>query len=113
VAGCQAGHSRVTIERYTVLHSPIAREHLAAIEDYIASAGEPEHAVAYTARIVGFCDGLSIFPRRGTKRDDLLAGLYVIGFERRVAITYTIDEAEARVWITGIYYGGQNWETRY
>jgi len=103
----------VTIDRYTVKHSPEAREQLAAIADYITSEGEPERAIAYVARIVGFCEGLALFPRRGRRRDDLLAGMYTAGFERRVTITYTINEAEAQVWITGIYYGGQDWEARY
>lgn len=80
----------MTTDRYSVKHSPEARQQLAAIADYITSEGEPERAIAYVARIVGFCDGLALFPRRGRRRDDLLEGMYTTGFERRVTITYTI-----------------------
>jgi plasmid stabilization system protein ParE len=113
MAGSQAGTGRVTVDRYTVRHSTTARKHLAAIADYITSEGEPERAIAYAARIVGFCDGLALFPHRGRCRDDLIKGLYTTGFERRATITYTIDEVALIVWITGIYYGGQDWEALY
>ena len=48
------------------------------------------------------------FPLRGTQRDDLLPGLRVTGFERRVTIAFVVT-ADA-VLIEGIFYGGRDFE---
>ena len=45
---------------------------------------------------------------RGTQRDDLLPGLRVTGFERRVTIAFIVSEAA--VLIEGIFYGGRDIE---
>ena len=58
-----------------------------------------------------FCNGLSTFPLRGTQRDDLLSGLRVTGFERRVTIAFIVT-AEA-VLIEGIFYGGRDFEAEF
>lgn len=70
-----------------------------------------ERADGYVGRIVDFCNGLSTFPLRGTQRDDLLAGLRVTGFERRVTIAFIVT-AEA-VLIEGIFYGGRDFEAEF
>ncbi len=50
-----------------------------------------------------------MFPNRGTSHDDVLPGLRVVGFERRVTIAFIVtDEA---VLIEGVFYGGQDWES--
>src|SRR5579863_8586630 len=51
---------------------------------------------------------LRTFPRRGTQRDDLLPGLRVTGFERRVTVAFVVTDAA--VLIEGIFYGGQDFE---
>ena len=68
-------------------------------------------ADSYISRIVDFCNGLSTFPLRGTQRDDLLPGLRVTGFERRVTIAFIVT-AEA-VLIEGIFYGGRDFEAEF
>ena len=68
-------------------------------------------ADGYVGRIVDFCNGLSTFPLRGTQRDDLLSGLRVTGFERRVTIAFIVT-AEA-VLIEGIFYGGRDFEAEF
>jgi len=70
-----------------------------------------ERADGYVGRIVDFCNGLSTFPLRGTQRDDLLSGLRVTGFERRVTIAFIVT-AEA-VLIEGIFYGGRDFEAEF
>ena len=57
------------------------------------------------------CNGLSTFPLRGTQRDDLLPGLRVTGFERRVTIAFVVT-ADA-VLIEGIFYGGRDFEAEF
>ena len=70
-----------------------------------------ERADGYVGRIVDFCNGLSTFPLRGTQRDDLLSGLRVTGFERRVTFAFIVT-AEA-VLIEGIFYGGRDFEAEF
>jgi toxin ParE1/3/4 len=64
-----------------------------------------------TGRIVTFCKSLTTFPMRGTPRDDLLPGLRVIGFVRRVTIAFVV--IEAAVLIEGIFYGGRDFEATF
>ncbi len=52
--------------------------------------------------------GLSMFPERGTRRDDVRPGLRVLGYRRRVTITLIVEPDT--VVIIGIFYGGQDWE---
>jgi toxin ParE1/3/4 len=70
-----------------------------------------ERADGYVGRIVDFCNGLSTFPLRGAQRDDLLSGLRVTGFERRVAIAFIVT-AEA-VLIKAFSDGGRDFEAEF
>jgi toxin ParE1/3/4 len=59
-------------------------------------------------RIVTFCQGLTTFPLRGTRRDDLLPGLRVIGFERRASIAFVA--MDSAILVEGIFYAGWDFE---
>jgi toxin ParE1/3/4 len=72
---------------------------------YIATHAGEERADGYVGRIVDFCKGFTTFPLRGTQRDDLLPGLRVTGFERRVTIAFVVT-ADA-VLIEGIFTAGK------
>jgi toxin ParE1/3/4 len=58
--------------------------------------------------MVDCCFGRSTFPSRGRRRDDILPGLRVIGFERRVNIAFVVTADT--VFIEGIFYGGRDYE---
>lgn len=62
-------------------------------------------AERYVGRVVDACLALEAFPRRGVQRDDLEAGVRMLGFERRVLILYRIDES---VRIGRVLYGGRD-----
>src|SRR5262249_45577471 len=49
-------------------------------------------------------------PERGTRRDDIHAGIRTMGFERRATIVFRVMENE--VVIVRIFYGGQDYERR-
>ncbi len=49
-------------------------------------------------------------PKRGTRRDDIRAGLRTMGFERRATIVFQVMKTE--VIIIRIFYGGQDYERR-
>jgi toxin ParE1/3/4 len=88
--------------------APEAEEQLVQIYNYIAAEASPEIAADYTEAIVRLCETLQTFPLRGTRRDDIRAGLRVFGFRRRVSIAFEVGNE--RVTILGVYYGGQNFE---
>ncbi|MCL2595265.1 MAG: type II toxin-antitoxin system RelE/ParE family toxin [Promicromonosporaceae bacterium] len=100
------------VMRYAVVLEGEAQEQLENLALYIAEQGDPVAALKYTTRIKVFCESLSSFPKRGRLRSDIHESLYLIGFERRVSITYRINETNATVTIVGIYYDGQDWEAR-
>ena len=89
----------------------MAYGHLGEIYDYVAEQNSPAVAQGFTDAIVDYCQDLLPFPVRGKARDDLLEGLRVIGFRRRVQIAFLVTDEVVE--IHGIYYGGQNWERRF
>jgi toxin ParE1/3/4 len=91
-----------------VIFTPLAERHIDQLHEYITEHANEERADGYIGRIVDYCNGFKTFPHRGTKRDDLLPGLRVAGFERRVTIAFVVTE-EA-VLIEGIFYGGRDFE---
>jgi toxin ParE1/3/4 len=94
-----------------VIFTPLAERHLDRLHQYITSHASEERADAYLGRLVDFCKSLTIFPMRGTTRHDLLPGLRVTGFERRVTIAFVVTDAA--VLIEGIFYGGRDFETTF
>jgi plasmid stabilization system protein ParE len=92
-----------------VAFSPEAQAHLDELGDYIAEAsGSQVTAERYIRRLVKACLSLGRSPYRGTRRDDLGAGLRTTGFERRVTILFAV--LEEQVWIVGVFYGGRQFE---
>ena len=93
---------------YNLVFSPEAEEQLVAIYRYIATAASPKIAERYTNAIVTYCEGLTLFPQRSAKRDEIRLGLRITNFKKRVVIAYTIDDDT--ISIIGIFYGGQDYQ---
>lgn len=91
---------------HRVVFSPEARDDLLQLYLFIAERSGEARALAYVERIEAWCRGLAAFPERGQRRDDLLPGLRVAGFERRVAIAFHI--APGLVTLDRILYGGRD-----
>jgi len=79
-----------------------------ALYRFIADHAGEATAMGYIERIEEFCRGFAQFPHRGISRDDLLPGLRVVGFERRVTLAFHIDSH--RVTFDRILYGGRDVE---
>ena len=92
-----------------VIFSPEALEQLVELFQYIAHAGSPDIADGYTEAIVKHCEGLAIFPLRGTKRDDVRPGLRITNYKKRTIIAFEMDDKS--VTVMGIFYGGQDYES--
>jgi toxin ParE1/3/4 len=94
-----------------VVFTPLADRHIGKLHNYIAKQSGDARADAFIDRIITYCDQFATFPLRGTPRDDLLAGLRTIGFERSVTIAFVVSPDT--VVIEGIYCGGQDYEANY
>ncbi len=91
---------------HRVVFAPAARDDLRALYLYIAERAGNDRALAYLQRIEQHCAGFAHFPDRGTRRDDLLPGLRLIGFERRVTLAFHVDAQS----VTFESYGESNGE---
>ena len=89
--------------------APEALEDLRSLYDWIADAAGAQTALGYIDRIETFCQGMGIASQRGHRRDDIRPGLRIVGFERRVAIAFSVSETH--VTILRLFYGGRDWET--
>ena len=93
---------------HRVVFSDQAEQHLNALYALIEQNSGSARAEAFTDGIVDYCLGLSLFPERGTQRNDLRPGLRILGYRRRVTIALAVEPDV--VVILGIFYGGQDWE---
>lgn len=72
--------------------APEAQDDLAGIYDYIVEvSGSSVVADRYLDRLGNFLSGLSVFPERGTLRDDVRDGLRIIGFERNASVAFIVE----------------------
>lgn len=91
-----------------VIFTRKAEAHLDSIHSYIRRQSGCERADAFVGSIIAFCRSLDAFPHRGTRRDDILPGLRIIPFRRRITLAITADETT--VVVGGVYYGGQDYQ---
>lgn len=95
------------MRRRTVAFAPEARSDLLRLGDWIAERAGVDVALNYIERLETYCAGFETAGEHGQRRDDIRAGLRVVGFERRVAIAFTVSNTE--ITILRLYDGGQNW----
>ncbi|MBY2934343.1 type II toxin-antitoxin system RelE/ParE family toxin [Rhizobium leguminosarum] len=91
--------------KYTVRLSVAAQHDVEALLDYLVPVAGEAVAQGYVDRLRSFLEGFQSFPKRGTVRDEIRAGLRIVGFERSLSIAFTV-EAET-VYILRIMSGGQ------
>lgn len=89
-----------------VVFSPEARDDLIQMYFFIAEHSGAARALAYIERIEAYCRGFAGFPERGMRRDDLVPGLRVVGFERRVSLAFLVGSDT--VTFVRILYGGRD-----
>ena len=91
---------------HKIVFAPEARDDLRQIYLFIAEQAGDARALAYVERIEVYCAGFSTFPQRGLRRDDLLPGLRIVGFEQRVSIAFPVTTG--LVTLDRIFDGGQD-----
>ncbi|HEY2661104.1 MAG TPA: type II toxin-antitoxin system RelE/ParE family toxin [Caulobacteraceae bacterium] len=91
---------------HNVIFAPEARDDLRKLYLFIAERAGDARALAYVGRTGAYCRGFTDFPERGTRQDDLVPGLRIVGFERRVTIAF--HTGPRAVTIDRILYGGRD-----
>lgn len=76
---------------YSVQLSALAIEDLITLHQWVSVEADQATAESYLVRIEERVATLADFPHRGSPRDDLIAGLRTLTFERRILIAYTVD----------------------
>ena len=95
--------------RRRVVLSQDALDDLTGLYRQIAEAASPETALAFVERVEAYLARFDVASERGTRRDDIRPGVRMIGFERRLTVTFRVTESE--VTIPRVFYGGQDWPT--
>jgi toxin ParE1/3/4 len=94
---------------YSVAFAPQALAHLDALEEFISDAASAAVAARFVDRLISYCESFSLFPLRGTRRDDLLTDLRITHYQGNPIIAFTVNTANETVSILGVFYGGQNY----
>ncbi|AZE93581.1 hypothetical protein C4J95_1459 [Pseudomonas orientalis] len=92
-----------------MVFAPQALAHLDALEDFISDAASAAVAARFVDRLISHCESFSLFPFRGTRRDDLLTDLRITHYRRSTVIAFTVNTAGKTVSILGVFYGGQSY----
>lgn len=95
----------------TVEYSAMATSQLTDLRLHIEAESGIRRATSFVDRLIDYCNGLSTFPERGTRRDDITPGLRLLGFRRRATIAFTVEPHA--VVVQGIFYGGQDVEAAF
>jgi toxin ParE1/3/4 len=98
------------LKRYAIFYDPAAVGDLASLHRWIETNASRRIADDYVARIRRFCRQLRHFPHRGARRDDIRPGVRVIGFERRVAVAFEVQDDQ--VVIIRVLYAGRQFDSR-
>ena len=94
-------------KKYRVELSPDADRDLDQLADWISErSASIRVAIGYVDRIRSYLKSFQSFPHRGTKRDDIRAGLRLTGFERRLTIAFSVEGDT--VIIARILYAGRD-----
>jgi plasmid stabilization system protein ParE len=80
-----------------VVFSPEALADLVALHDCILPCAGEAVASAHVRPLLAHCEAFSTFPERGTRRDDIRAGLRLVGYRRQVTVALEVTNAEVRI----------------
>lgn len=91
-----------------VRFDPAALDDLDELYGWLADRAGPGRASRYAEGLRAYCAGLSDFPERGSRRDEIRPGLRVAVFQRRVSIAFVV-KPDAVV-VLRMLYGGRDLE---
>lgn len=94
---------------YRVIFAPEAEDQLDEMYRYIADAATAEIADRYIGQVIDYCEGLAVYPIRGSSRDDIRPGLRTTSFKKRTVIAFAV--ADDVVSVLGIFHSGRDYES--
>jgi toxin ParE1/3/4 len=95
------------VKRLPVRLQAQAHQDIRDIFEWIAvESGHSSIAEHLVDRIYDICESLGEFPLKGRARDDLLAGVRMLAFERKIVIVYRA--LPDKVIVTNVFYGGRD-----
>ena len=57
--------------------------------------------------MIDYCEGLAVYPIRGTARDDIRPGIRTTSYKKRTVIAFAV--AEDAVLALGVFHGGRDY----
>lgn len=100
------------MKRLEVLYNRSAETDLYALEEWLLGQGVGFGVIdGYLARLRGRCDRIGDLPHSGFARDDLLPGLRIVNFEKRVIVGYLVRDAYVE--ILNFFSHGRDYEAFY
>lgn len=92
-----------------VVFAPEAETQIGELYDYIASRATAEVAGRYVDELIDSCEGLAVFPTRGSARDDIRPGLRTTSYRKRTVIAFAVSGE--RLMVVGVFHGGRDYES--
>ncbi|MCR9122628.1 MAG: type II toxin-antitoxin system RelE/ParE family toxin [Phyllobacteriaceae bacterium] len=99
------------MKRRKLVYAPSAENDLIELHNQVTRLSSFDVATGYIDRIEAFCANFDLAAQRGAARDDLMPGLRIVGFERRITIAFTVDDET--VTFLRFFYGGQDWDSAF
>ncbi|MGE7371299.1 type II toxin-antitoxin system RelE/ParE family toxin [Neorhizobium sp. NPDC001467] len=97
---------------YTIIRHPSVEDDLLEITDYIASYAGLAVGRNKVDEIVAFIDSLADYPKIGSLRNEISAGLRAIPAAGKATVCFKVDDERKRVVIVCISYAGSDWTSR-
>jgi toxin ParE1/3/4 len=94
-----------------VAFSEAAQWDLFDLELWLEHEAGKTTARRYIDRLTAYCMKLDLASERGARRDDLLPGLRIVGFERRITVAFVV--VAEQVEIVRIFRAGRDWESEF
>lgn len=78
------------------------------MRDYLRSERDAEFAKRFVQQIIAHCKTFRTIPHRGTRHDEIRAGLRVVSWKRTVTIAFCVSDQHRLVVIVGVFYRGRD-----
>lgn len=75
-----------------VVFAPEAEDQLDELYRYIARQATAEIAARYVDHVIDYCEGLAVYPLRGTAREDIRPGLRATSYKKRTVIAFAVRD---------------------
>ncbi len=98
--------------RYRVIRHPLVDRDIARIAAFLLEYATPRSVADKIIRLDSDASALGENPHRGTRRDDILAGLRAIPSAGKGVIAFDIDEEARVVRNLSVTWAGADWMSR-